>query len=244
MWPASLRLLHVTWSTAAENLAADEALLHAVEDDPAAACLRLWEPTSYAVIVGRSNALDREVNLQACAADGVPVLRRCSGGGAVVIGPGCLCYALVLPIDERHRSQGISVTTAAVLTRMRDEFAAGGLPVEVCGVSDLVLEGRKFSGNSQRWLRRALLHHGTLLAQFDLTRISRWLKSPSLQPEYRAGRTHDDFVRNAPLSTDELVAVLARAWNARLAEPSPADFARLPSLLAERYADPAWHRQR
>ena len=46
------------------------------------------------VVVGRSSRLDEEVHLDACRAAGVPVLRRPSGGAAIVSGPGCLMYAL------------------------------------------------------------------------------------------------------------------------------------------------------
>ncbi|MEW6486848.1 MAG: lipoate--protein ligase family protein, partial [Thermodesulfobacteriota bacterium] len=52
--------------------------------------VRVWEPRAPAVVLGRSNRAEREADLGACAADGVPVLRRRGGGGAVVLAPGCL----------------------------------------------------------------------------------------------------------------------------------------------------------
>ncbi|OYW18312.1 MAG: hypothetical protein B7Z55_10850 [Planctomycetales bacterium 12-60-4] len=100
MWPTTLRFSDDSRPTPEENLAVDEDLLRAVDANPQAAVLRVWEQSTTAVIVGRSNAIEREVDVAACEADGVPILKRCSGGGAVVLGPGCLCYSLVLPSGD------------------------------------------------------------------------------------------------------------------------------------------------
>ena len=69
------------------------------------------------------------------------------------------------------------------------------------GTSDLVLGDRKVSGNAQRRGRRALLHHGTLLYDFDAQWMMRYLKEPRRQPSYRAERTHEAFVTNMPLDS-------------------------------------------
>jgi lipoate-protein ligase A len=213
MWPTSLCRLDVTHSTPEANLAADQALLDAVEADPVMAALRFWESPTVCVIVGRSNVIEREVNVAACEADGVPILRRMSGGGAVVLGPGCLCYSLALPLPE-HQTRNITAVTADIMHRLAHAFAEWG-QVEVQGVSDLVYQGRKFSGNSQRWLRRSFLHHGTVLYDFDLAKISRYLTMPTRRPEYRAERLHAEFVANLPLSCSTIAELLAREWGCR-----------------------------
>lgn len=213
MWPHFLRRIEVTHPTPEANLAADQALLDAVEADPAMAALRFWESPSYCVIVGRSNVIEREVNVTACAADGVPILRRMSGGGAVVLGPGCLCYTLALPLSE-HQPRNITAATADIMQRLAHAFAEWGR-VDVQGISDLVFEGRKFSGNSQRWLKRSLLHHGTVLYGFDLTKIEHYLHMPTRRPGYRAERMHSQFVGNLPSSRDIIVELLAHEWECR-----------------------------
>ena len=86
----------------AENLALDEALL---EEAEAAAqpveTLRLWEARQHAVVIGRSSRMAAEVRGDVCRELNVPVLRRISGGAAVVVGPGCLMYAVVLSLRLR-----------------------------------------------------------------------------------------------------------------------------------------------
>lgn len=247
MWPDALKQLDTTFESLAENLEFDVALLRAVQSDPASATLRFWESAQYAVIVGRSNDIDREVDGAACQCDDVPILRRPSGGGAVVLGPGCLCFSLALPIPARQADIGISGVTRAVMQQLATSLTTPEEEIVVRGISDLVLRDRqfprrvrcadhdplqvsladqaqhgphsgpyerKFSGNAQRWLRNAFLHHGTILYDFDLDRITRYLKLPSRQPDYRQGRPHAEFVTNLARSRESLVRSLSDGWNA------------------------------
>jgi lipoate-protein ligase A len=214
MWPDTLHLRTDILSTVEEYLAAEESLLRSVNDGTAPGTLLIWESPTIAVIAGRSNVIDAEVDVAACAADGVPVLRRVSGGGAVVIGPGCLCYALVLPIEESHRRRGVSAVTADIMQRLAEGLSDEERRIEVRGISDLVSHGRKFSGNSQRWLRNALLHHGTVLYDFDLALVTRYLRPPSRQPDYREQRSHAEFVANLAMAREAIAQCFLAGWNA------------------------------
>src|SRR5688572_6131078 len=99
MAPCSMRWLDLTFPTPAENLACDEALLDLCEAGFADEVLRFWESPTHFVVVGYGNKVDSEVEVAACRADGIPILRRCTGGGTVLQGPGCLNYSLVLRIE-------------------------------------------------------------------------------------------------------------------------------------------------
>ncbi|MCK5082116.1 MAG: hypothetical protein KAR31_04335, partial [Candidatus Omnitrophica bacterium] len=63
---------------------------------------------------------------------------------------------------------------------------------------------KKISGNAQKRSKKFILHHGTILYDFDLERIKRYLKVPKDIPEYRQGRSHLDFVTNVPLSAVDI----------------------------------------
>ena len=94
--------VELTLPTPAENVALDEALLDwAEEDGPEWEFLRIWESTEPMVVVGRSSRVEHEVDLDACSKRGIPVLRRSSGGAAIVAGPGCLMFAVVLSYQLR-----------------------------------------------------------------------------------------------------------------------------------------------
>ncbi len=237
-------LLDQTLPTAAENVALDEALLDAAEAGQLSdEVLRLWEPTSPAVIVGRSSQVAAEVDLDACRAASVPVLRRASGGAAIVTGPGCLMYGVVLRyagrehlrlLDEVHRHV-LSAVAAAL-----GEVVAG---VKQLGTSDLALGRQKFSGNSVRCKRDHLLYHGTLLYEFDLTLIERLLKMPPRQPDYRRGRPHGEFVANLGVPAHVLRRILAKGF---AAQRPLIDWPRelTEQLVAQRYSQDAWNLQR
>src|SRR3974390_2970723 len=96
-----MKLLDLTLATAADNLACDEALLNWSETGHGGEILRFWEPREHFVVVGYANEVNREVNVAACREKKIPIFRRCSGGGTVVQGPGCLNYALILNIATR-----------------------------------------------------------------------------------------------------------------------------------------------
>lgn len=235
-----MHCLDLSLPTPAENLAADEALWEAVEAG-GAEVLRFWEAPAPFVVLGYANRAAREANLAACRAHGVPVLRRVTGGGTVVQGPGCLNYTLALRRDHHAATASITGTNLWILNRHATALSAlTGQPVRRRGDTDLALGGRKFSGNAQRRGRRALLFHGTFLLEFDLALVAALLPLPSRQPEYRGGRPHGEFLTNLHVPAAAVKAALRAVWGAR--EPAaewPA--ARTAELAAAKYARPEWN---
>jgi lipoate-protein ligase A len=222
----------------AANLAADEALLHNCEAG-GGEVLRVWEPADYFVVLGFANVAAREANLEACRRARVPVLRRCSGGGAVLQGPGCLNYALILRIDDSSEAQSIPSTNLYIMERQRAALSSAlSQPVTVRGVSDLCLGGLKFSGNAQRRLRHALIFHGTFLLNFDFERMEEFLAMPSRQPEYRHERSHRDFLANIPAPAALIKETLRVAWGANQNLREIPDAQR---LVREKYSRDEWN---
>jgi lipoate-protein ligase A len=231
-----------TFETPAENIAADEALLDLCESGSTDEVLRFWESGTPFVVVGYGNHVDVEVNRRACEKEGVPILRRCSGGGAVVQGPGCLNYSLLLNIDRHPELASITAANCHIMKRNAAVlWKLLGQEVLVEGYTDLALDGKKFSGNAQRRKRTHLLFHGTfLLAEFDLALMSRYLKHPSREPEYRDTRTHDDFVAKLSLKAEPVKSALREEWRASKALPSIPD-EPVRTLVATRYSRPEWN---
>jgi lipoate-protein ligase A len=237
-----MQYLDPTLPSPAENLALDEALLLEAEAERMGEVLRCWELPAYAVIVGSGGSIAEEVNEAACTADGVPILRRCSGGGAVLLGPGCLCFSLVLSY-ERESIRDLRRSYVYILERIKQSLLPIAPGVVLAGTSDLALGELKVSGNSQRRLSRFLLHHGTLLCGLDCSRMERYLPPPKRQPAYRQGRDHRSFMTNLPASSGTLRQALRRAWEAH---GELADWPR--SLTAElsrdKYTQREWTHRR
>lgn len=231
-----MKLLDLTLPDPASNLACDEALLDAGEAG-GDAVLRFWESPDYFVVIGYANHVAREVNGPACARRRVPILRRCSGGGTVLQGPGCLNYALILPAP----SASVTDTNRFIMNRHRDALSRLlGRPVTFDGHTDLALDGKKFSGNSQRRRKHCILFHGTFLLDFDLPLVEELLRMPSNEPAYRQHRAHGEFLANLNRPAPAIKTALRQVWGAtdQLAAP-PAD--RIAELVTEKYATRAWN---
>lgn len=259
-----MKLLDLTLASPAENLACDEALLNSAEAGTGGEVLRFWEPPDYFVVVGYANKVETEVNVAACQARRIPIFRRCSGGGTVLQGPGCLNYTLVLQISGHPSLANISGANKFIMERNCEVIGSEirsqmpEISISICGHTDLALvtrhplaatkqgEGRspvtprKFSGNSQRRHKRVLLFHGTFLLGFDLPLINEVLRMPSQQPDYRNHRHHTDFLINLNLSATRLKNALSKAWNAmeRLPDyPVP----ETHRLTVEKYSTAKWN---
>ena len=232
-------LLDLTLPSPAENLACDEALLDWCEAGHCDGLLRFWEATEYFVVLGYANKAAVEVDLEACKRRAIPVFRRCTGGGAVVQGPGCLNYSLVLRMAGALQS--ISETNCLVMQNNRDALQPliKG-KIQVRGHTDLAIGELKFSGNSQRRRREFLLFHGSFLLNFDFGVIEQVLKFPSKQPDYRSGRSHKEFLMNAGLDADAIKSALAGAWSGHQRQLSlPTD--RIETLVREKYSRAEWN---
>ena len=184
-----------------------------------------------------------EVRGDACRAAGAPILRRCSGGGTVLVGRGCLSYSVVLDMQARPELRVPRESYRHLVPPLARALSALGPRVEHAGLSDLACGGRKVGGTAQKRKQRYLLHHGTLLFDLDVAAMDRLLGRPPDEPSYRAGRVHSEFVANLPLMREQLEGAVRTAYGcppgeavdltARL-RPGVAD------LVATKYGADAW----
>ncbi len=210
-----MKYLDLTFADPASNLACDEALLDHCESSDAGEVLRLWEATDYFVVVGYSNKVAAEVNVSACQAKNIPIYRRFSGGGAVLQGPGCLNYSLVIKNEHTKSFHSVAESFNTVLERHQSLFTRLlAEPVQIEGISDLAVAGKKFSGNSQHRKLRYTLFHGTVLLNLNLSLIEATLRMPSKQPGYRDHRPHAEFLKNLLIDSDRVRHTLKKEWSA------------------------------
>ena len=116
--------------TAAEGLAEDSKL-HELAESAAVRgerCefIRIWEATGYALVLGHSSNRELDVDEQACHRSGAPILRRESGGGAVLLGAGCLNYTLVLSYSRRPRLRDVSESYRLILQAVAEAAGVAG----------------------------------------------------------------------------------------------------------------------
>ncbi len=230
----------------AANIAVDEALLEWVEESPEEnpiEVLRLWQPATPFVVIGRASILAGEVNEAECVQRGVPILRRSSGGTAIVTGPGCLMYAVILSLKRRPELRMIDAAHRFVLERIANAISSCDVDAHCAGTSDVIAGGKKFSGNSLRTRRESLLYHGTILLDFDLALMDCLSKNPPRQPEYREGRSHSSFVQNLHLPVEKVKQAIRQAWQAEQ-DLSEWPKERIDTLVQERFGRQEWTYQR
>ena len=163
--------------------------------DPAQPWLRVFEPRDLRLVIGRHQDPARELLTDHAVADGVPMHRRVSGGGAVVLAPGMVVVAIRL----RNAEFGTTCHLDRVNTALRPAVAAVcGQPPLCRGHGDLALadaEGRerKVLGASLRQTSKLVFYLGVFLVADAVPLMERLLAAPSRQPDYRAGRGHGAF---------------------------------------------------
>lgn len=226
----------------AQGLAWDEAVVRAPVERPA---LLVWR-TAAAVVIGRFQRADWEVDAAACAGRGVRVWRRFTGGGAVYLDPGTVCAALALPAAHPAASAPIPDMYAPLLDGMvRACRALGADPSR--DERTVRIGGRKVTGIAAHRGRDVTLVHGTLLVAADLDALRACLAGPRdgpLEGRPRPAASRPDHVTLVGGDVDAAERAVVEALSAPGAERSALTAGESEAagrLLAERYLDPAWH---
>jgi lipoate-protein ligase A len=206
---------HISFNDPADNVLFDDVMLECAEKEMSGEMLRFWESSFDFVVLGRICKVEDDLIAEKIKADTVPVLRRSSGGGTVLQGPGCLNFSLVLKKTRSAELGDINKSYEYILSRVVEALACCGVKAAYYPISDIALiDGQlKFSGNAQCRRRDYFLHHGTVLYDYDLNKIFRYLKMPKSVPEYRRGREHKDFITNIPINPSDFRKALAAVFN-------------------------------
>ncbi len=169
------------------NLALEEYLLrHANLDEP----LLLFYVNEPAVIIGRNQNALEEIDPDFVAAQGIHVVRRLSGGGAVFHDLGNLNFSFITQGGEQlHQFERFTRPVIAALNRL-------GVPAALHGKSDIFANGRKISGNAQYLAQGRMFSHGTLLFDTNLEMMLQALNPRRAQIESRAVQSVRNFVAN------------------------------------------------
>lgn len=198
-----MNLLDFSFSDPALNLALEEVLLRPfikkADEAPSTPLVRLWQnPAS--IIIGRGENPSDTVHLEQAKALNYSLYRRISGGGTVVHGSGNINLSFFLPFSLDPKLLGVYSSYEYILSRVLIALKTLGANNAVLrGSSDLCIGDKKISGTAQARKRSGLLHHLSLLVDFDLSIITSLLKKPPKEPEYRMGRDHKDFVTTLKL---------------------------------------------
>ena len=188
------------------NLAVENAALEMLGEDEI--LFYLWQ-NQHTVVIGRGQNPWRECRVQLLEKEGGVLARRPSGGGAVYHDMGNLNFSLIVPA----RAYDLEKQLRVIIEACREI----GLNVAFSGRNDILLDGAKFSGNAFRQTKNSFLHHGTLMVDVEMDRLSRYLMPPKAKLQAKGVASVRSRVCNLKdhrpdLTTDDLRELLFRAF--------------------------------
>lgn len=152
----------------------------------------VFVPDRVLVVIGKGSDPSLELHEETIRLDGVPVLRRSTGGCAVVLAPNMLVASLVLCATEQANSSDYFRAFNGVTIRSLESLGISDLVH--AGISDIARKGRKIAGSAIYRNRRLVFYHAVINLAGGTSLMERYLKHPPRTPEYRANRTHEEFV--------------------------------------------------
>ncbi len=235
----------VSFSTPEENIFFDEVLFDLAERGLHTDVLRVWESTVPFIVLGKTSCLNSDVDCFCAMRDRVPVLRRFSAGGTVMQGKGCLNFTLILSKDRDPQLASVNTSYRFILGKVIDGLRALEVEAVLHPPCDLAVAGhdRKFSGNAQRRGRKVILHHGTILCDYDLSLVQRYLRMPAKAPAYRASREHADFMVNILRKPQDVALCLQKVFRAHVEKKglSSLERSRLTDIISLKEKIPVFH---
>lgn len=239
------------------NMAIDEVLASGCAQGSSSPCLRLYRWTVPTVSLGYNQPIHGDVDLASCRQRGVPLVRRPTGGRALLHDQE-LTYSITLPIPPGSRGvlqdyQWISncllialrkLGVAASLSRGdRARGEGGGLCFNSSSRYELTVNGRKLIGSAQRRFNGALLQHGSLLVEID---HSAWTALFPHARELEARATTLQLVLGRSTSWGELVEAIRVGFeegagiHLDLGELTPREWEVARILVQKRYGTTDW----
>ncbi|MBU1197276.1 lipoate--protein ligase family protein [Candidatus Micrarchaeota archaeon] len=190
----NIRYLKTGANSAAFNMGLDEVMMRRVTVHEPVLRFYSWSPP--AVSIGYFQGLEEEVDLQACEKAGVDVVRRITGGGAVFHDTE-LTYSYITREYPKDILESYHLICGGIIKGLQRL----GIEAQYAPINDILVNGKKVSGNAQTRKQGALLQHGTILLKVDVEKMFSLLRVPS-------EKIRDKMVQ----SVKERVAGLEKNW--------------------------------
>ncbi len=226
------------------NLAAEEYVIRNIahgED------ILLFYINGPSIIIGRNQNTVQEINTDYVEAHGIKVVRRLSGGGAVYHDEGNLNFSFIAPHskDNFHNFKKFTEPVIKVLNKM-------GVPAELRGRNDIVVNDQKISGNAQYVAGERMVSHGTLLWQANLTRVGEALRVKAAKIESKGIKSIrsrvaniTEFIPGEAMSVEvfrsKIIESVFEGTELRSYTLSDKDWEAVETLAQERYRNWDWN---
>ena len=194
-----IRYISLTTTSPYHNLAAEEYLLQQTKDN----VFMLWQNDN-TIVVGRHQTTAAEINQEYVDSHHVNVVRRQTGGGAVFHDIGNLNFSFIQNIEPGSKE----IDFLKYLQPIVDALRSLGVPAEFSGRNDLVIDGKKISGNAMMFYENRVLEHGTLLFSSQMADVASALKVDPSKFDDKAVKSVRSRVTNISEHLPEPMTVL------------------------------------
>src|SRR5699024_249030 len=181
------------------NLAIEEYVLQKFGEEDTYLLFYINEPS---IIVGRNQNSVEEINTEYVDANDIKVVRRLSGGGAVYHDKGNLNFSFITK-DDGNSFHDFAKFTDPVVAALNNI----GVPAELVGRNDLLVEGRKISGNAQFSTKGRMFSHGTLMLDSEIEHVVSALNVSKAKIESKGIKSIRSRVANISEYLDEKITI-------------------------------------
>ncbi len=251
-------------------MALDEALLHSVASGESPPVLRFyrWRPAT--ITLGYGQSITADVDLEVCRRAGLDVVRRSTGGRAVLHDHE-VTYAVIAPVNTGLFGGSVLDCYRVIAEVLQQTLVGLGLPAQlvpgkprggqqsavkaVCFSApsqyELVVHGHKVAGSAQKRFGQTFLQHGSIPLDMDLDLLGRALKADAgtaAEGLQTVGWLNRWSPR--PLTVSELEARIVAMFAGRLqidwlgTEPTARELQEARRLCAEKFGHPDWNQRR
>jgi lipoate-protein ligase A len=172
-------------------------------DDIPNTIILCW-PENPIVCVGYHQIISEEVNVEYCQKKGIPIVRRCLGGGTVYLDSDQLFYQVISRLDSKIIPKKVAKLYEFLLQAPINTYRTIGIPAEYAPINDIVAEEKKISGNGTAMLNGGRILTGNLIIDFNVDEMVQILKVPSEKFRDKVAKSLNERMGTMKLFLEEI----------------------------------------